>query len=548
MLILRIQILTSALFLLFISTLNGQRAGLKSITIPELEQHISFLASDELKGRDTGDAGLEVAARYIANEARFTGLDPADEDRDYFQEYAIVEKDYDMDNTRVIITDKDDNTTFLDDEFLVIPRGNNNALLIEGQVVFAGYGINAEEIGYNDFGDIDIEDKMVMIMSRAPMDEEGVNFKLDSDTWDSDHNFRQKMGYIMSKRPKAVLRVFDPKSGTQSFSDLNPRIAGYMMRSRDLKIQSGSEGEDEGEMRIIMIHRNIADKILEEKGETLESLQMKIDSDLKPHSFLIEDVNVKFELTLKEEKTVVRNVFGYIEGNDPVLKNEMVIYSAHYDHVGYDDEGNIYNGADDNASGTVALLEIAEAFMKERKKPRRSVGFLWVSAEEIGLFGSEYYSEDPLISLEQTAAVINLDMVARSRTEADSAGSHRSQLTIVGGDTVKVIGGLQSKILMALNEKTLDEMGLVGEYKFNDPDHPERYMFRSDHFNFMKKDVPVLFYSTGTHHDYHMPSDITENLDFEKFLKMTRFAFKAGYNAADYKGEIEVDNPYSTWE
>jgi len=248
----------------------------------------------------------------------------------------------------------------------------------------------------------------------------------------------------------------------------------------------------------------------------------------------------------REKDLVVSNVFGLIEGSDPLLADEVVIYVAHYDHVGTDGKGGVFNGADDNASGTVALIEIAEAFMKEKKRPARSIGILWVSAEEIGLFGSRYFSEHPLVPAEKIAAVINLDMVGRTKTIEDDQ-SERVGLTIVGGDTVKVIGGLQSKVLMDINKKSLEEMGMIGNYEFNDLSHSERYFYRSDHINFAMKDIPVLFYSTGTHKDYHLVSDEEKLIDYDKFLKMTRFSYKTGYNVADYQETIEVDKPMSEW-
>jgi Zn-dependent M28 family amino/carboxypeptidase len=242
----------------------------------------------------------------------------------------------------------------------------------------------------------------------------------------------------------------------------------------------------------------------------------------------------------------VYNVFGMIEGSDPELKDEMVIYLAHYDHVGTDGQGGVFNGADDNASGTVALIEIAEAFKKEEKSPRRSIGILWVSAEEIGLFGSQYFAENPLVPAEKIAAVINLDMVGRTKTAADEQ-SDRSGLTIQGGDSLEVIGGLQSKVLMKINEKSLKKAGLVGNYHYNNLTDPNRYFYRSDHINFARQDIPVLFYSTGTHSDYHMVSDVEKAIDYSKFLKVTRFCYEVGFNVAQYKGSIEVDNPMSRW-
>jgi Zn-dependent M28 family amino/carboxypeptidase len=184
--------------------------------------------------------------------------------------------------------------------------------------------------------------------------------------------------------------------------------------------------------------------------------------------------------------------------------------------------------------------------MKEKKRPKRSIGFLWVSAEEIGLFGSQYFADHPLVPNENTAAVINLDMVGRTKSPED-VESTRSDLTIVGGDSVKVIGGMQSKVLMEINKQSLEEMNLIGNYTYNDLNHSGQYFYRSDHISFARKDIPVLYYSTGIHRDYHLVTDEEALLDYDKFLKMTRFCYKAGFNVAEYKDSIVVDNPMSDW-
>jgi Zn-dependent M28 family amino/carboxypeptidase len=194
----------------------------------------------------------------------------------------------------------------------------------------------------------------------------------------------------------------------------------------------------------------------------------------------------------------------------------------------------------------VALLEIAEAYMKEKKAPKRSIGILWVAAEEIGLYGSQYFADHPLVPRAQIAAVINLDMVGRSKMEED-VRSTRPGLTIQGGDSVKVLGGLQSKVLMEINEHSLEEAGLTGNYQYNNLTDPNRYFFRSDHISFARHDIPVLSYSTGTHRDYHLVTDEKEYIDYDKFLKMTRFGFKVGFNIAQHTGPISVDNPMSSW-
>ncbi|MCK5692868.1 MAG: M20/M25/M40 family metallo-hydrolase [Bacteroidales bacterium] len=544
----RLQYLSAFLFVfLGILPLHAQKKGLESINELDLKRHMLFLSSDELEGRDTGEPGLQVAARYLAVQAESLGLQALDKDKDYMQSYIIQEKAYDRENSRITITAADSSLAPGTEPFYIIPSPGGDHTAIEGEVVFAGYGINSEEHSYNDFENIDIQDKVVLIMNRAPMNEEGTEAQFENGKWTGMQNFQYKMQYIYSQQPRAVMMVMDPKSGMQSIEDINPAVAKYLSKSRSLKAEDeqedGSPGNPPG---MVLIHRQVADQLLASSGKDLKDLQMEIDRNLVPQSFLLEGTSVKIELSMKTTDLEVFNVFGLIEGSDPALKDEVVIYMAHYDHLGTDGKGGVFNGADDNASGTVALIEIAEAFKMEKKSPGRSIGILWVSAEEIGLYGSQYFADHPLVAREKIAAVINLDMVARTKTEEDVL-STRSGLTIQGGDSLKVIGGLQSKVLMKINEETLAEAGLVGNYKYNNLTDPNRYFFRSDHINFARKDIPILFYSTGTHNDYHMVSDVEESLDYDKFLRMTRFCFKAGLNVAQYKGPIKVDNPMSTW-
>ncbi|MEA3460268.1 MAG: M20/M25/M40 family metallo-hydrolase [Bacteroidota bacterium] len=526
---------------------QAQKTGLESISSDELKTHMLFLASDELEGRDTGEPGLQVAARYLAVQAEALGLQPLDADKDYLQPYLIADKGYDREKSHITITGADGAVSVNKDPFYIFPPPSGDKKIIEGEVVFAGYGINDEEHAYNDFEDIDIQDKVVLIMNRAPMNEDGTEAQFDNSKWTDMQNFQYKMMYIYSQKPKAVLMVMDPKSGMNSIEDINPAVAKFLSRSRALKSE---EKEEDSPMRnspgMVLIHRHVADQLLASSGKNLKDLQLEIDGNLKPQSFLLEGTSIKIELHMESNDLEICNVFGMIEGSDPVLKEEMVIYVAHYDHLGTDGQDGVYNGADDNASGTVALIEIAEAFKKEEKSPRRSIGILWVSAEEVGLFGSQYFAEHPLVPRENIAAVINLDMVGRTKTEEDVL-SDRSDLTIQAGDSVKVIGGLQSEVLMKINKKTLKQAGLVGNYQYNNLTDPNRYFYRSDHINFARQDIPVLFYSTGTHRDYHMVSDEEEAIDYDKFLKMTRFCYNVGFNVAQFKGSITVDNPMSEW-
>lgn len=276
----------------------------------------------------------------------------------------------------------------------------------------------------------------------------------------------------------------------------------------------------------------------------MTELQDQIDNELKPKSFLIADKTITIKTTVKESRTEVPNVVGFIEGSDPELKNEVVLYSAHFDHIGERDDENIYNGADDNASGSIALLELAEAFQSLNQKPKRSIVLLWVSGEEIGLYGSRFYSNNPLISLKNTLVDINLDMVGRVKTEADSVNPEM----ISERESVFVIGGHQSKELLEINNNVFKKMQLKPDYTLGDLNHPDRLYYRSDHINFAQKDIPCLFITTGLHGDYHTIRDTYDRIDFEKFLKVTKLVYLLGFEVANRPERIEVDNPYSTWE
>jgi len=547
------KLLINILFvILFLFTgnqiLRAQKKGLGSVTTSDLESHLKFLASDELQGRETGEPGLEIAARYLASQAQKIGLKAADENLDYFQKYIIEENSYDLDNSIITIESSVSEPITMDDDFyLIIPEASED-LNITGDVVFCGYGINSEKFRYNDFKEVDVQDKIVLIMDRSPMDESGTDPKFDDYDWNNMMNFNFKFPYINSLKPKAVLLVFDPKSGYRCLADINPAFPKYFTSSKNLK------GNDDpymaflnGAAKVFIIHSNLADKLLDGTGMDLETLQEKIDESLEPHSFPVQEKILNIHLDVHNNELNVSNVFGIMEGSDPVLKNEYVLYIAHYDHVGVDGMGGIYNGADDNTSGCAALLEMAEAFIAENNKPKRSIGFLWVSAEEIGLFGSQYYSENPIIPLEKTVAAINLDMVGRSRTSEDVGTVMGDEISVLGGDSIGVIGGLQSKVLMTINQKTLKQMNMTGDYRYNDPHHPERLFYRSDHINFANKDIPILFYSTGIHKDYHQLTDTPDRIDYEKLKKVTGFTFMIGYNTANYNGEIVIDYPFSEW-
>lgn len=242
----------------------------------------------------------------------------------------------------------------------------------------------------------------------------------------------------------------------------------------------------------------------------------------------------------EKDKMALHNVAAWIEGSDPALKSEFVVFSCHADHVGTRD-GEVCPGADDDASGCSALLEIAEAFQRAETKPLRSVVFLWFTGEEIGLFGSQAYVRDPLFSLDNTVADLNLDMIGRVKGVADSS----TDTPVSGPLTVFIISDDQSSDLMRVAREEDERSILDFDYSLSGRDHYLNLFARSDHFNFVKKNIPALFFTTGLHSDYHTAGDLPEKLDYKKMELVTKSVFEIGWTIANRRERIAVDNPYT---
>jgi hypothetical protein len=254
--------------------------------------------------------------------------------------------------------------------------------------------------------------------------------------------------------------------------------------------------------------------------------------------------------TLKQGKTNIdekdgevielRNVAAWIEGSDPNLKSECVVFSCHADHIG-SINGEIYPGADDNASGCAALLEIAEAFQCSFEKPLRSIVFLWLTGEEIGLLGSKAYVNNPFFDLKKTVADLNIDMIGRVKEAADST----SDTPVTDQYGVFVISDEQSKDLMLIADKA-DKRSIIDfDYSLSGRNNHLNLFARSDHFNFVKNDIPVLFFTTGLHSDYHSTNDVISKINFKKMELITKCIFEIGLEIANRKTRVVVDNPYS---
>ena len=280
-------------------------------------------------------------------------------------------------------------------------------------------------------------------------------------------------------------------------------------------------------------------------GESISASDVaKWSQEHKPHAVvaLDEKKRLRLDLGARVEAVKTQNVVAIYEGTDPTLKQEYVALGAHYDHIGLSSSGTdrINNGADDDGSGTVALLNMAEALVRGNVKTRRSWLFVWHAGEEKGLWGSRYFVENPTVPLDKIIVQLNVDMIGRSKKPGDKVGAN-SNLT--GPSEIYVIGSkMMSSTLGALSERVnKDYLDLSFNYKYDNPSDPSRFFFRSDHYNYAKKGIPIIFYFDGVHQDYHRVSDEVGAIDFSKMERVTRTIYSTAYALAELPTRPAVD-------
>ncbi|MFZ2287961.1 MAG: M20/M25/M40 family metallo-hydrolase [Bacteroidales bacterium] len=504
----------------------SQERPLKAITREASGRHMEYLSSDSLAGRRTGSDGNNAAAEYIRLEALKTGLRPVPGNDDLLQSLQYLKVTPVPGGSSIIIKDTTGNSLYVSEVVPLMPP--NDEISLSGEIVFGGYGYSNTESKYNDLAGISINDRIVIIMTRTP-ELRGSGMPAGG-TGISEITEARKLPMIMLQKAKAIFFVTDPALGNDVSANLLLMSSSYQLiplfRSQLFNFT----------LNAYSISRETADILLRSSGVTLKQMQDSIASTRKPASFIIPGVRAEIDIKVTKDTVTSSNIIGYIEGSDPVLRDEAVLYTAHYDHVGRDVAGNIYNGANDNASGSVGLLNIASAFASLDKKPARSIVFLWATGEEEGLHGSTYYTEHPLLPLEKTVAVLNFDMIGRSRRNTDVGSSVTGNIDITGPDTIKVISGADCSELVSLASAACRKTGIhmIDEGK---GDH----FSGSDHYPFYKKGIPVLFFFTGLHHDYHKPSDDIEFIDFNKLMKVSKAGFLTGYNVAANPVRLEKD-------
>jgi hypothetical protein len=342
-----------------------------------------------------------------------------------------------------------------------------------------------------------------------------------------------KLRSIFSLGPKAILYVYNPENKfADAYSSGLAAMAPGKVGTKMISIKS--QRDSSSLIQIAFITRHSADILLKTSGYNLKQMQEKIVNSGKPVSMELPDVTSSIRTFVEKTDLASNNVIGIVEGSDPLLKNECVIYTAHFDHIGVNQHGEVFNGADDNASGSMAMLGIAQAFMKLKKKPLRTIVFAWVNGEEKGLLGSEYYVNNPVISMEKTLLDINLDMVGRSKMPADTGKFMGYDLTVTQHGEILLYTGLETPGLMKILASASKEAGINVINKGRD-----LQIGSSDFASFLAKGVPAMFFNSGDYPDLHSIRDDVDKIDFDKMEKVSRMVFLLGYRVANQRGKTK---------
>ncbi len=474
-------------------------------TISRLKSDLFYLASPEREGRGPLTNGLQRAGDYIAERFKEIGLKPLAKDGSFFQPFTVGG----------VVMNEGSTLEFKGPDgkaksFLVEPEKKNpDATLLavssegkaSGALVFAGYGITMGKEGtYDDYQSINTEKKVVMILRDAPRQGRKDDGFETPNKRRSLSSLTEKIGNAQKHNASGVIFVNDKQGAGETDSLID---FAYLATNRF-----------GGKIPVFMISRKLADSMLTASGQgKLEDKETAIDKDLKPQSAELKGFSVAMDAHLKRGNVIpVRNVVGVLEGSGP-LADEAIVIGAHYDHVGSGGFGSmgagrvvaIHQGADDNGSGTTAMLELAKRFASIKDRQGRKLIFMGFSAEELGLFGSVHYCKEPLFPIEKTAAMVNLDMVGRLRPDKDSK---KDRMLVQGSGTSEGFEALLDKINKGYDFTTVRQKSGFGP---------------SDHSSFATKKIPVLFFWTDVHDDYHRPSDTPDKINYEGMDKIIRF-------------------------
>ena len=484
--IITLIIVLSGIFIINRSNQNKIDPGATEIMSFEILGHIKYLASDNLKGRLTGTPGSKLVIDYISKHWEAQGIEPAGT-KGFKQSFSFI-NNVSLGQRNMLRIRNSRKQYIVQKDFIPIGSSGNGS--INEDVVFIGYGLDINDsLSWHDYAGVDVRGKWVLLL-------------LDGPDGDSPHSPYGRHKTLYNK----IIVARDHGAGGILFMNRLQIVDEDNLRTLQYRQSSSTAG-----LPVIQITHSLANEMLINHGQSITELRSKLDEQLTPLSFTV-DCKVSANVNLKFGKETATNLIGFIEGNDPVLKDEYIVVGAHFDHLGLGGRRSgslnpdtliIHNGADDNASGTAGILELSHKLMSNRHLMKRSVLVVCFDAEEKGLLGSKYYSKNPLRNISNTAMMVNMDMIGRLNDNP----------VVLGG--VGSSGNFVNIIANASNGHTLEIETNMGGMDFG----------RSDHASFYRENIPVLFFFTGAHEDYHKPTDDWDKIDYKGEKKILDFIY-----------------------
>ncbi len=501
----------------------NDRKAVEGVTAKQLSEYLHFVASDEMEGRDTPSRGLDLTAKFIAMNLSRWGLKPAGDNGTFFQKIALGRETLDVENTKLDIGGK---SFKLGEDFFRL-SGSGTA---SGPLVFGRDGWMVKSKGIDSFSGVDVSGKIVVVSSSGFSQRNITGMPTGVTQADLGEGKGTEWADAVthaSQKGATGLIVVAPPQLQSNWGNLRNFLGRGSMYPVKLR------GEAPPALPIMLVSQAVADAIFSgESGDKTAAAAFAINK------------SASLAAVTKSETIWTQNVIALWEGSDPVLKNEMVAIGAHYDHVGINPnapgDDKIFNGADDDGSGTVATLAIAEAMAKSATRPKRSILFVWHCGEEKGLWGSEYFNKFPTVDIKQVIAQLNIDMIGRSK-KPDDVDPRNKDLS--GPNEVYVIGAeMMSSTLGAITKGANDSfLKLDYNYRYDDPKDTNRFFFRSDHFNYAVNGIPVAFWFTGVHEDYHRAGDHADKIDYQKMEKITRTIMMTLLKLSDLPVRPKID-------
>lgn len=515
--------------LLGISPCWAQVKGLKTITENELRMHLEFIAAEEFQGRETPSPHLEICTLYLGNLAKVYGLKPIMPDGSYYQTIPVNVTSVSQTNTRMrIISERGERVYYYEKDFGGSFRRSGS---YTGDVVFVGFGLSAPDQGWDDCKDLDLSGKVVVILDGKLPERHALAATAN--------RARSRINALRNKGAAAVLTVVS--KDRQKKKDAGVEIFYNIPRGRmavSYESQRRSRSSVPAKKPPIRqrpplpfanseISHEVAFEILGLSREELSEMFAKIECGQQVPGISFPKRRIELRIEVETRPDTTRNVLGLVEGSDPNLKNEYLVICAHHDHLGVRN-GEVIAGADDNGSGTVALIEIAQALLTDR--PKRSVIIAWFTGEERGYIGSQFFLNNCPVPIEKISACLNMDMLSRNDPES---------LYLVASDL------LSSELDGSIHKVNKEyDINFDFSYIYSNRTHPQRVYYRSDQYPHIRFGIPSVWFFCGFTPDYHTPRDIVEFVDYKKMLKVTKLVYLTAFDVGNKEALLKLDvNP-----